>query len=71
MSNAPNFQQNKENRFRDCLSQLPLCATERILFYLDQAITYEPVIGIMAKSSAGKSSLFNALFQPPSALPVI
>ena len=44
MSNAPNFQQNKENRFRDCLSQLPLCATERILFYLDQAITYEPVI---------------------------
>ncbi len=50
---------------RTCLNLLPRQATERILSRLQEAINYEPVIGIMGKSGAGKSSLCNALFQQP------
>lgn len=42
--------------------------TERIITHLQQAIRYEPVIGIMGKTGAGKSSLCNALFQQPVCL---
>jgi hypothetical protein len=44
------------------LSGLPLWASERILQQINQLIHYEPVIGIMGKTGAGKSSLCNALF---------
>lgn len=44
------------------LSVLPQWASERILQQIKQLIHYEPVIGIMGKTGAGKSSLCNALF---------
>ncbi|HHH1419498.1 TPA: GTPase family protein [Yersinia enterocolitica] len=44
------------------LSGLPQWASERILHHINQLIRYEPVIGIMGKTGAGKSSLCNALF---------
>lgn len=53
---------------RACLTLLPQQATERILTHLQQVVHYEPVIGIMGKSGAGKSSLCNALFQQPVCL---
>lgn len=51
-----------------CLTLLPHDSTERILAHLKQAIHYEPVIGMMGSSGAGKSSLCNALFQQPVCL---
>ncbi|TBM09573.1 GTPase family protein [Hafnia paralvei] len=44
------------------LSSLPQWASERILQQINQLTHYEPVIGIMGKTGAGKSSLCNALF---------
>lgn len=44
------------------LSGLPQWASERILQQINQLTCYEPVIGIMGKTGAGKSSLCNALF---------
>lgn len=44
------------------LSVLPQWASERILQQINQLTNYEPVIGIMGKTGAGKSSLCNALF---------
>ena len=44
------------------LSGLPQWVSERILQQINQLTHYEPVIGIMGKSGAGKSSLCNALF---------
>ncbi|WP_431223358.1 GTPase family protein [Serratia sp. L9] len=44
------------------LSGLPQWASERILQQINQLTRYEPVIGIMGKTGAGKSSLCNALF---------
>lgn len=44
------------------LSGLPLWASERILQQINRLTRYEPVIGIMGKTGAGKSSLCNALF---------
>ncbi|WP_312999526.1 GTPase family protein [Leclercia sp.] len=45
------------------LSGLPLWVSERILQQINQLTHYEPVIGIMGKTGAGKSSLCNALFE--------
>ena len=61
----PQFPDPQDNSdvVRTCLNLLPRQATERILSRLQEAINYEPVIGIMGKSGAGKSSLCNALFQ--------
>ncbi|EEP9145597.1 GTPase, partial [Salmonella enterica] len=56
-------QQEHRDILRDCLSLLPPQAAERILTHLQQTISYEPAIGIMGKTGAGKSSLCNALFQ--------
>ncbi|MEK5772533.1 GTPase, partial [Acinetobacter variabilis] len=42
---------------------LPEEIRQKILEHLHGVIHYEPVIGIMGKSGAGKSSLCNALFQ--------
>ena len=44
------------------LSGLPLWASERILQQINRLTHYEPVIGIMGKTGAGKSSLCNDLF---------
>lgn len=44
------------------LSGLSLWASERILQQINLLTHYEPVIGIMGKTGAGKSSLCNALF---------
>ena len=55
---------NKEGQqsLQQSLSGLPQWVTERILQQINQLTDYEPVIGIMGKSGAGKSSLCNALF---------
>lgn len=60
--------QDTNDILRSCLNFLPQQTTERILSHLQHAINYEPVIGIMGKSGAGKSSLCNALFQQPVCL---
>lgn len=44
------------------LELLPEAVRSYILDYLNKLIHYEPVIGIMGKTGAGKSSLCNALF---------
>lgn len=44
------------------LSGLPQWVSERILQQINQLTHYKPVIGIMGKTGAGKSSLCNALF---------
>ena len=48
--------------FHQSLSGLPQWASERILQQINQLTDYEPVIGILGKTGAGKSSLCNALF---------
>ncbi|MBD3100939.1 50S ribosome-binding GTPase [Escherichia coli] len=45
------------------LTFLPEEIRQKILEHLHSVIHYEPVIGIMGKSGAGKSSLCNAIFQ--------
>ncbi len=44
------------------LSSLPYSLSRHILEHLRKLTSHEPVIGIMGKSGAGKSSLCNALF---------
>lgn len=67
MSYAPETLASTE-ALRSQLSFLPQHACDRILSRLQHAIHYEPVIGIMGKTGAGKSSLCNALFQQPTCL---
>ena len=67
MSDSPDVPTSRE-ALQSCLSFLPPNSAERILSRLQEAIRYEPVIGIMGKSGAGKSSLCNALFQQPVCL---
>lgn len=57
MNNAQGLQPLNQS-----LSGLPQWVSERILQQINQLTHYEPVIGIMGKSGAGKSSLCNALF---------
>ena len=67
MSYAPETLASTE-ALRSQLSFLPQHACDRILSRLQHASHYEPVIGIMGKTGAGKSSLCNALFQQPICL---
>ena len=47
---------------QNSLSGLPQWVSERILHQVSQLTSYEPMIGSMGKTGAGKSSLCNALF---------
>lgn len=47
---------------QNSLSGLPQWISERILHQVSQLTSYEPIIGIMGKTGAGKSSLCNAMF---------
>lgn len=47
------------------LEFLPSAVAQGIIQRLDSVINYQPVIGIMGKTGAGKSSLCNALFHKP------
>jgi len=48
---------------RDILDVFPQSLRESLVNKISEAIDYEPVIGVMGKTGAGKSSVCNALFQ--------
>ncbi|BEM89783.1 GTPase family protein [Serratia marcescens] len=52
---------------KQSLSRLPGVLSDELVERLLQCVHYEPVIGIMGKSGAGKSSLCNTLFTSPPA----
>lgn len=52
---------------KQSLSRLPGVLLDELVERLLQCVHYEPVIGIMGKSGAGKSSLCNTLFRFPPA----
>lgn len=52
----------RSESLRSSLAGMPEWVSERILQQINQLTHYEPVIGIMGKTGAGKSSLCNALF---------
>ncbi|KTJ32458.1 GTPase [Enterobacter hormaechei subsp. steigerwaltii] len=48
---------------RDILDVFPQSLRESLVNKISDAIDYEPIIGVMGKTGAGKSSVCNALFQ--------
>lgn len=55
------------NALKQHLSLLPEHLSRKLLDRIRQCIHYEPTIGMMGKSGAGKSSLCNAMFTSPPA----
>lgn len=55
------------NALKQHLSLLPEHLSRTVLDRIRQCIQYEPTIGMMGKSGAGKSSLCNAMFTSPPA----
>lgn len=53
------------NTLKQQLALFPHYISQPVLEHISHAISYEPVIGIMGKTGAGKSSLCNALFRQP------
>lgn len=51
------------NLLQTPLSILPTLTAQEIIKQLNNIVNYQPVIGIMGKTGAGKSSLCNALFR--------
>jgi hypothetical protein len=51
------------NLLQTPLSILPVFTAQEIIKQLNNIVNYQPVIGIMGKTGAGKSSLCNALFR--------